>query len=98
MDLYTPVTPGYKEGDNKFTGQMNKIAVDFKPKSAADEATEETEKDSSRMDVEGDAGKYKNLTIKQILENHSKIPVGSTCHRGQCFSFTSIKCPRLQRA
>src|SRR5260370_1589343 len=37
MDLYTPVTPDYKKGDNKFTGKINKITVELKKMSAANE-------------------------------------------------------------
>jgi arylsulfatase len=37
MDLYTPVTKDYKKGDNKFTGKINKVTVELKEMSAADE-------------------------------------------------------------
>ena len=30
MDLYTPVTPDYKKGDDKFTGKINKVTIDLK--------------------------------------------------------------------
>jgi arylsulfatase len=37
MDLYTPVTPDYKKGDNKFTGKINKVTVELKKMNASDE-------------------------------------------------------------
>jgi arylsulfatase A-like enzyme len=30
VDLYTPVTPDYKKGDNKFTGKIDKVTIDLK--------------------------------------------------------------------
>ena len=37
MDLYTPVTTDYKNGDNKFTGKINKVTIELKTMNAADE-------------------------------------------------------------
>jgi arylsulfatase A-like enzyme len=34
MDLYTPVTPDYKKGDNKFTGKIDKVTIDLKKANA----------------------------------------------------------------
>jgi hypothetical protein len=35
--FFTPVTPDCKKGDNKFTGKMNKVTIELKKMSAADE-------------------------------------------------------------
>jgi arylsulfatase A-like enzyme len=37
LDLYTPVTPDYKKGNNKFTGKINKVTIALKSMNAADE-------------------------------------------------------------
>ncbi len=37
MDLYTPVTPDYKKGDNKFNGTIRKVTIDVKRMNDADE-------------------------------------------------------------
>ena len=39
VDLYTPVTPDYMKGDNKFTGTINKVTIDLKTMAPADEST-----------------------------------------------------------
>jgi arylsulfatase A-like enzyme len=36
MDLYTPVTPDYQKGANKFTGKINKVTVELKKMKSAD--------------------------------------------------------------
>jgi hypothetical protein len=46
LDAETPVTEDYKQGDNKFTGKINKVTVDIKPlgadlKDQADKADHE---------------------------------------------------------
>jgi arylsulfatase A-like enzyme len=48
MDLYTPVTPDYQKGNNKFTAKIDKVTIDLKKMNAADEesaqkAAEETD-------------------------------------------------------
>jgi arylsulfatase len=43
MDIYTPVTPDYKQGDNKFTGKIDKVTVGLKKTSAAEAAKKEVE-------------------------------------------------------
>jgi arylsulfatase len=35
MDEGTPVTEDYKEGDNKFTGTINKVTIELKEVKAA---------------------------------------------------------------
>ena len=42
-DLATPVTEDYKEGDNKFTGQIEKVTLSVTPPPAAVEKAEERE-------------------------------------------------------
>jgi arylsulfatase A-like enzyme len=39
VDLYTPVTSDYAKGKNKFTGKIDKVTIDLKKMSPADEAT-----------------------------------------------------------
>lgn len=34
LDLYTPVTQDYKQGDNKFTGKIEKVTIDLKETNA----------------------------------------------------------------
>ncbi len=41
VDLYTPVTSDYAKGNNKFTGKIDKVTIDLKKMSPADEATAE---------------------------------------------------------
>ena len=31
MDLYTPVTPDYANGDNTFTGTINQVRIEVTP-------------------------------------------------------------------
>src|SRR4029077_7267291 len=38
MDLYTPVTPDYAKGDNKFTGKIGRVTIDLKKTNAPTEA------------------------------------------------------------
>jgi hypothetical protein len=40
-DLYTPVISDYAKGNNKFTGKIDKVTIDLKEMSPADEATAE---------------------------------------------------------
>jgi hypothetical protein len=40
-DLYTPVISDYAKGNNKFTGKIDKVTIDLKKMSPADEATAE---------------------------------------------------------
>jgi len=40
MDLYTPVTSDYAKGNNKFTGEIEKVTVDLKKTNAAKAAVE----------------------------------------------------------
>jgi arylsulfatase A-like enzyme len=37
VDLYTPVTPDYKKGDNKFTGTISKVTINLKKMTPDDE-------------------------------------------------------------
>jgi hypothetical protein len=37
-DLYTPVTSDYATGNNKFTGEIEKVTIDLKKMNPADEA------------------------------------------------------------
>ena len=36
-DLYTPVTSDYAKGNNKFTGEIDKVTIDLKKMNSADE-------------------------------------------------------------
>jgi len=40
MDLYTPVTPDYPKGNNKFTGKIDKVTIDLKKTNAPGQAEE----------------------------------------------------------
>jgi arylsulfatase A-like enzyme len=40
MDLYTPVTPDYPKGNNKFTGKIDKVTIDLKKTNALSAAAE----------------------------------------------------------
>jgi arylsulfatase A-like enzyme len=40
MDLYTPVTPDYPKGNNKFTGKIDKVTIDLKKTNALTAAAE----------------------------------------------------------
>jgi arylsulfatase len=40
MDLYTPVTSDYAKGNNKFTGEIDKVTVDLKKTNAPTAAVE----------------------------------------------------------
>jgi hypothetical protein len=55
MDLYTPVTPDYKKGDNKFTGTINKVIIDLKKMTPADEeAAQKAAATSDGIDADQD--------------------------------------------
>jgi arylsulfatase len=47
LDLYTPVTPDYKKGENKFTGAIHKVTIDLKKMTPTDEAAAENAADLS---------------------------------------------------
>jgi hypothetical protein len=55
LDLYTPVTPDYKKGDNKFTGTINKVTIELKRMSGADEqAAKGADEESDAIDADED--------------------------------------------
>jgi hypothetical protein len=41
IDLYRPVTSDYAKGNSKFTGTIEKVTIDLKQMTPADEATAE---------------------------------------------------------
>jgi arylsulfatase len=55
MDLYTPVTPDYKKGDNKFTGTINKVTINLKRMSDANEqAAKAADNEEDAIDTDED--------------------------------------------
>lgn len=50
MDLYTPVTPDYKRGDNKFIGKIDKVTIDLKKMNAAEAAAEKNAEEQDGED------------------------------------------------
>jgi arylsulfatase len=55
LDLYTPVTSDYKKGDNKFTGTINKVTIELKRMSGADEqAAKGADEESDAIDADED--------------------------------------------
>jgi hypothetical protein len=102
--FFTPVTPDCKKGDNKFTGKMNKVTIELKKMSAADEeAAKKAEseavqfavdqnKRSARNSGQTEAGRTlrPNATLKVCQQYRNLVNVGNLEARG-----TSPNCPNL---
>jgi arylsulfatase A-like enzyme len=55
MDIYTPVTPDYPKGNNKFTGKIDKVTIDLKKTNGVSDAAKkeaEEKKGEDAIDID----------------------------------------------